>query len=88
MEQYKLDFSPERKPETAKGEPALEGLGYDNLIDLYHEKIGKDPSGRAFTRGRLIEGINRGKERELEALAEEDKESDEGDLISPYKGRK
>lgn len=89
MEQSEFNFGPDKKPENKnEDQPALEGLGYDNLIDLYQQTVGKDPKGRSFNRGRLIEGINRGKDEELRVLAEEDMESDKDDLKNPYSGKK
>ena len=87
MEQYKLDFSPERKPETAEGEPAVEGLGFENLQTLYQEKIGIDPKYRNLNRGELIRGIQ-DPEAEKTRLKEIDEESSKDDLKSPYIGKK
>jgi hypothetical protein len=89
MEQYRLDFGPEKKPENnvKEKEPALESLGFENLQMLYQEKVGIDPKYRNLNRGELISGIQ-DPEAEKERLAKEDKESDRDDLTSPYKGKK
>jgi hypothetical protein len=86
-EQYKLDFGTEKKPEdTAEGEPALEGLGYDDLKKLYHEKVKINPERRDLNRGELISGIQ-DPEAEKTRIALEDMKEDQKERSSDRAGR-
>ncbi len=75
MEQIPLDLEPE--------EPTLESLSNEELVALYQEKVGKNPTYRTLSREQMIEGI-KNPEEEKARLAEEDRASDQEEISKTY----
>ncbi len=70
--------------ESAPAHEELATLPKEELVRLYQEKVGKNPTFRTLSREQMIEGINN-PETEKSRLAEEDRASDQEEMNRTYR---
>jgi len=76
MEQSSFEFEPEKQE--------IESQSNEELVVLYQEKVGKNPTYRTLSREQMIEGIKNPEEEKMR-LAEEDRASDQEEISKTYR---